>query len=269
MNAQDHLSETIERAALVSLHEHCPPATRKLMGLDLVEVGDVLVGVSTHDPSILINRALGLGTRQPPTPETIQSVVDTYRKANRGRFFFHVYPEMLKGGTDWLTDAGLEKIRGWRKFYRDMRPPPERTTSLRLTKIGPDQGADFGHIVASAFGMTPEAAPLLGGLAQDPNWHLFMTYDGDTPAGAGGLYVQGVVGFLEWGATHKDFRKRGSQGAVMSARIQQAIDLGCQVLFTETGESVEGDPQHSYSNILRFGFDEGPLRENWTLPRPD
>ena len=30
-----------------------------------------------------------------------------------------------------------------------------------------------------------------------------------------------------------------------------------------TGEAVPGDAQHSYSNILRAGFAESYLRENW------
>ncbi|MCO4746334.1 MAG: GNAT family N-acetyltransferase [Proteobacteria bacterium] len=265
MNEQDQLSEAIERAALQSLHTHCPPAAREALGLRLVEAGDVLAAMSAEDGSVLINRALGLGTLTKPTAETVARVAQAYAEVGRDRFFFHVYPELVD--PSWLGEAGLGKVRGWRKFYRGMEAPPERSTDLRLERIGPAQGGDFGRIVQTAFGMTPPAAAMLGGLAQDPDWHLFMTYDGDTPAGAGGLYVQGEVGFLEWGATHPDFRRRGSQGAVMSARIQRAIDLGCRYLFTETGESVAGDPQHSYSNILRFGFEEGPLRENWAPMR--
>ena len=37
--------------------------------------------------------------------------------------------------------------------------------------------------------------------------------------------------------------------------------------FTATGEEVPGDPQHSYANILRMGFEEGYIRENFAPPR--
>jgi hypothetical protein len=30
-----------------------------------------------------------------------------------------------------------------------------------------------------------------------------------------------------------------------------------------TGEAVPGDPQHCYSNIMKRGFAETCLRENW------
>ena len=44
---------------------------------------------------------------------------------------------------------------------------------------------------------------------------------------------------------------------------KKAIELGCKRMFTETGEAVEGDPQHSYKNILKAGFTESVLRENY------
>lgn len=47
----------------------------------------------------------------------------------------------------------------------------------------------------------------------------------------------------------------------MAKRIETIIEMGCQHIFTETGEAVDGDPQHSYGNILRFGFEELKLRQ--------
>ncbi len=34
-------------------------------------------------------------------------------------------------------------------------------------------------------------------------------------------------------------------------------------MLTTTGEEVEGDPQHSYKNIVRAGFREAYVRENF------
>ena len=49
----------------------------------------------------------------------------------------------------------------------------------------------------------------------------------------------------------------------MRARLAAATEAGCEAMFTETGEAVPGDPQHSYRNIERYGFRPGLLRENW------
>ena len=46
-------------------------------------------------------------------------------------------------------------------------------------------------------------------------------------------------------------------------RNRFALEAGCNMIVTMTGEAVPGDPQHSYSNILKQGFEEAYLRENW------
>jgi len=150
------------------------------------------------------------------------------------------------------------------KFQRDAASPLEVETDLRI-EVATDQAAahHFGRIVCSAFGMPDLAIPMMAGIVDDPRWHLFVSYDGDTPAGAGGLFVEDGNGWLEWGATEEAFRRRGSQGAIMAARIGLAAELGCENLFTETGEAVAGDPQHSYGNILKSGFEELKLRANY------
>jgi len=113
--------------------------------------------------------------------------------------------------------------------------------------------------------MTPNAEPLIAAAAHDARWKLFMSFEGDQPAGAGGLFIHDDCGWLDFGATSPMYRRRGSQGAIMAARIQAARDAGLEHLFTETGEAVEGDPQHSYGNIERHGFQPAALRENWTF----
>ena len=77
------------------------------------------------------------------------------------------------------------------------------------------------------------------------------------------MFVEGEAAALDWGTTHPDFRRRGSQTALLSTRIRFALEQGCKMICTMTGEAVPGDPQHSYSNIRKNGFDEAYLRENW------
>src|SRR5690606_35691942 len=97
--------------------------------------------------------------------------------------------------------------------------------------------------------------PLLARLPGEPQAHVFMSFEGETAVGCGVLYVEGEAGYLTWGATAPRFRGRGSQRALMAARIAHARQLGLSVLHTETGEAVPGDPQHSWNNILRAGFE--------------
>ena len=260
----ERISEDIEREALISLHHHCPDETKKALGLHLIEVEDAIVAVAENDPSILLNRTLGIGTSTEATPDTIKTIVDAYRKFGVNSYFLHVYLDSInEQATQQLLDSGLRKTRGWMKFQRDTSPPNDAPTTLTVRAVGTENANDFGSIVCNAFGMRETAVPLLAGLANDPRWYLYVSYEGDSPAGAGSLFVNGDKAWIEWGATNPEFRCRGSQAAIMAARIAKARELGCTHIFTETGEAVEGDPQHSCKNIMKYGFVEAKLRQNY------
>ena len=138
---------------------------------------------------------------------------------------------------------------------------------LRIEEIGPAQGEAFGRIVCDAFDLGPLAVPWLARLPGRADWRVFMSFAGDEPAGAGALFIQGDVAWTDFGATAPAFRRRGSQAAVLARRVQCALDAGCREIFTCTGEEVPGDPQHSYKNIKKLGFEETYIRDNYAPPR--
>lgn len=264
MDEVDIVSEQIERDALVSLHECCPQDTKQEIGLDLVEVDDCVVACSTGDTSILLNRTLGLGTKQKTTAESIESVAQVYSAKGITNYFMHVYDELLTTEARRMLDGtGFIKKRGWMKFRSDKPEPIEANSTLLVEQIGSDKATDFGMVVWKAFGMLDISIPLMAGLADDVRWKLFVSYEDEKPAGAGALFVNENVGWFEWGATLPEFRRRGSQASIMAARLSLARELDCKYIFTETGEAVEGDPQHSYKNILKAGFKESILRQNY------
>jgi GNAT superfamily N-acetyltransferase len=267
MIPEQEKSETIERAALQSLHTHCPAATRTSLDLFCEEVADALVVGAGNDASILLNRTLGLGTSGPQASERLAEIHKIYVDHGVERYFLHTYPDSLQDGDTAVATVPLEAARGWMKFKRGTQAAKAGECDLRVSRVGEAGAMDFGRIVAGAFGMTPAAAPALAGMVADDRWHLFVTYEGEKAAGAGGLFVEGEVAWFEWGATDPAFRRRGSQGAIMRARITTALELGCTDMYTETGEAVGDDPQHSYGNIQRYGFEESILRKNWAPAR--
>lgn len=226
--------------------------------------GDALCYGSATEPSILINRVLNLGSEYTPTLEQLVDIRSIYANGGVSRFFLHVVPEKL--GSDYealLSEAGYEKYRGWMKFVRGAGNIEMAKTDLSIGRIGAESAADFASIVGNAFDFGPGFQPAIAALFNDPNWHLYMSFNGDQPAGTGGLYIRDGVGYLDFGATNPDFRRRGSQTALLSARVQAALDAGCSSIVTMTGEAVPGDEQHSYNNIQHAGFEEAYLRENW------
>ncbi len=133
--------------------------------------------------------------------------------------------------------------------------PPELRASLGIES----------RAIGSAF--ISIARPWLARLAGRDRWHIFMTFDGDRPAGTGALFIDGDVAWTDFDATAPGFRRRGSQSALLRHRVQFALDQGCRLVFTCTGEAVPGDPQHSYANILKAGFKEDYVRLNYAPPK--
>jgi GNAT superfamily N-acetyltransferase len=117
--------------------------------------------------------------------------------------------------------------------------------------------------VAAAFAMPPWAGQWLAALYGRRGWTLQLAWDGDTPVGASGLYVEGGAGYLLLGSVLPEHRGKGAQGALLAARIDAAAELGCEVLVTETGAREPGKPDFSYANILRAGFEEQYVRPNY------
>ena len=267
----NHEAESIERAALADLQAAASPELVEALGLQALSRGGALVSVAGGLPAsaIVINRAIGLGLSQPETEDSVAALVAAYRGAGVRRYFVQRHPAARPARlVDWLQAAGLEKVRGWQKFSRGREAAPKTETDLRIEQVGPEQGAAFGRIVCDAFDLGDAAVPWLAGLPGRPGWQVFMSFDGEEPAGTGTVFVEDGLAWFDFGATAPTYRRRGSQSALLARRVQHALDLGCRKLFTCTGEAVPGDPQHSYSNIQRAGFREDYLRENYAPPKP-
>jgi len=227
-------------------------------------IGDAHCYRSTTDPSILVNRVLGLGSTGTPTVDQLKEIREFYQDAGVTRFFLHVIPGRLgPDGSALLEAAGYERYRGWMKFSRGVGEVGPVTTDLSIRRIGPDRAAEFASIVGDAFDFTVDFQPAIAALVDDPDWLVYMSFDSNGPAGTGALYMRNGVAYLDFGATHPDFRRRGAQTGVLNTRIRDALDAGCTTIVTMTGEAVPGDEQHSYRNIQKAGLDESYLRENW------
>jgi GNAT superfamily N-acetyltransferase len=198
----------------------------------------------------------------------VREIPSLYAAAGVDRYYVHVHPDAGPAQLRrWLVDAGLERGRGWARFVRRAGPPQEARSDLEVRRIGPEHALEFGRVVAGGFELTAASASLLAGLADDPAWHLYMGFEGHEPAGAAAMFVHAGVAWFDWAATRPEFRRRGCQGALLQRRVRDALALDCRRMVTETGEAVEGDPQHSYKNILRAGFEQLDVRENFVPAR--
>lgn len=255
------LSEAVEAQIVRDLWATAPKDIAAKLGYEVTQVGDALVSAAAGDSSILINRTFALDINN--SAATTSKVLDIYERLGVAKYFIHVNPDPPESLITDLSARGLVKGRAWMKFRRDASPVATPNTDLIVKEVTIENAEAFGQITAPCFGMTSDFGHILAAAALHDNWHVFMAFDGDQPAGCGCLVTHGGVGLLDMGATHPDFRRRGVQGAVMATRINKAAELGLKKLFTETGEAIEGEAQHSYDNILRYGFREWYARQNY------
>ena len=257
-------TERAEARALLAWHAAFVDAGIASYDWRIEPIGDALCSVCASDPSILMNRVLELGSSAPPSGEQLSEIRRVYADAGIERFFLHLVPERKdRRSNNLLAAAGYEKYRGWMKFVRGDGSLRSAQTDLDVRPVGPEYGNAFAAIVIPAFDMKPGSSPVVALLPAVKGQQAFMIFHGDRPAGTGAVFIDGDVAALDWGATHPDFRRRGGQTAVLGARILFALERGCRLICTMTGEAVAGDPQHSYSNIRKNGFEEAYLRENW------
>ena len=274
MNIRGQQSQSHARAGALELACHqdlfdaTPPDIRATLGWRCEDVGGALVSLAANAPSILFNRTIGLGRQEPASAEAVDEIQEKYAKAGVERYFVHIDPQAEPPQLrDWLTKAGLEPQRRWVKFERDARPVAEVRTALHIARIEARHSTAFGRIVADGFDLGASASELFPPVVERPGWHLLGAFDADEPVAAGVLFVRDGIGYLNFAATAPSHRRKGAQRALLAARIDAARELGCTQLFTETGEAVPGDPQHSYHNIERAGFAPAYRIDNYAPKR--
>ena len=238
---------------------------RSLHG-DAPEVGGATLFKTEAAPdSAMLNRVVGLGLARRAT----ESDLDAILAAMRGvRYFVAVSPLAKPDAiTSWLKERGLEPGWGWMQFSRGVDPVPAVTTELSTRRVGAESANDFASLVIEGFELPAVLHAWLRLVPTTPGWSVWLADDGGQAVGCGALFVDGELGYLGFGATSRAQRGRGSQSALLAARIRHARELGCRHVVTETGERQADRPSNSYRNILRAGFREEFVVANWLMPR--
>ncbi len=233
---------------------------------DAVEVGGAVVmraPVAVESP--MLNRIVGLGVDRSATEVDVDDALASM--GDDVTCYVAVAPDARPAELPtWLAARGLEPGWGWMFFRRPVGQPAPVATSLRLVQVvTPDEADAFGDVVSVGYGLPAATKPWVAS-APDRGWTCWLALDGDEPAAAAALYVLDGAGYLGFAATLPEHRRQGAQGGLLAVRIEQARELGCDILVTETGELREGLPSNSYRNILRAGFEELAVTANWLRP---
>jgi GNAT superfamily N-acetyltransferase len=239
--------ETVEYAAYADAFRASP---------ELCEVAEIGGAVCLKLPRLdgrLFNRVLGLDS-----VDRLDEIAAFYGDTQW-------WVSDSRGLAPELEPRGFERDYGWMKFSRGVGPR-RATSELSVVPVEPAGAGHFAAVVAGGYGLPEWTEPFAANVVDRPGWSCYVAYDDDRPAGAGALYVDGIVGWLGFGATLPEYRGRGAQSAILAARIEDARRQACATVVTETGELADDRPSSSYRNILRAGFREAGVRQNYRAP---
>jgi Acetyltransferase (GNAT) domain len=267
-NVSPALLEGIERDAWIDLYRAAPSSFAAGVGLAAMRIDTVTILMMAAAPEIQFNRILGLGVEAPADEGTLDAALLQMREAGNRTFFLQLAPMAEPPALlDWLAQRGLERYhRPWAKFWRGADLPPTIISDFAIEEIDASRPGDFAKPVAAGFGMPPTFQAWLAALPGRSGWRTYVAYDGPTPVAGAALYCRDGTGWLGLGATDRAYRQRGAHGALMTRRIADAVAAGCELIATETGVPLPGEPSPSYANMLRCGFKVAYVRDNYRPP---
>lgn len=259
--------EQAEFAAYVDLYRAAPAALRREHAIEVVPLSAATcLGCRDFDPPAIFRRPVGLGVGRAVSEAELEAVL-AHMDARGLRYAVPVAEQTRPSELSaWLAQRGFTRGYAWMRFRRDCSTSRAALTNLQLRVAGTELGADFGRVVAEGFGLPAAIAPWLAALPGRASWICLLAFDGASPVAAGAAYLDGDHAWLGFGATLASHRRRGAQSALLARRIEEAAARGARVAVTETGERLPDRPSHSYRNLLRAGFQERYLRQNWLSP---
>jgi hypothetical protein len=259
--------EDIEFEASVDLFRAAPDDARAAHAIQVRDIGTATCLTSRAiEPAAMFRRAVRLGVGRAASEAGLDDVL-AYMNGLGARYAVPVAPQSRPSDlASWLEARGFARGYAWMKFRRPCDGAPRAESDLEVRSVGRERAAEFGRVVAEGFGLPASVAHWVGAVAGRANWVCVMAYAGGAPVAAGAAYVSGGYAWLGLGATLASHRRRGAQNALLALRLREAAVRGARVAVTETGERLPDKPGNSYRNILRAGFEETYLRQNYMSP---
>jgi hypothetical protein len=253
-----------EAEAQLSFGLYAPPEFARPFRLAAKRIGSLRLLMIPELDTPFFNRILGLGIGSPASESMLDEAIGFFQDAGCTNYMAQVSPMAQPAECpQWLIDRGLLPSSNWAKMVRGDDPAPVMPTDLRLESIGKDQADDFASLVLTTFEIPGVLRPLMKCSVGQPGWHSYLAFDGDKPVSVASIFINGEVGWLGNMGTLKQYRRHGAQGALFARCIQDGLALGCKWFITETGEDKPEDPNPSYHNMLRSGFQLTYLRRNY------
>ncbi len=218
-------------------------------------------------PESPITQSFGLGLCEPVTQEDFENLESFFRGRN-APVVLEVSPLATAEMLQLLTERHYQPTEYSTVMCRRIGPSARSITNplhqVSVRTIAPEESQlwaqisaegwceqpefkemirDFGLIFASSVGATAMIAELAG-----------------EPIAAGLVFIENGVALLAGASTIPTARKQGAQSALLAARLQHAVQHGCELAMMC---ALPGSP--SQRNAQRNGFQIAYTRTKWKL----
>lgn len=262
--------EALENAEFDAMADFFRAAPEDVRAAHAVEASEVAGATCTTsrgvEPAAIFRRAVRVGVGRAASEGDLDRTL-AHMSGLGLRYVLPVAPQSRPAAlASWLENRGFTKGYAWMKFSRACAGAKRSPCDLEIRFAGRELAAAFGRVIVAGFGLPHAIAPWIGALAGRAGWVCVMAFDAGAPVAAGAAYVKDGYAWLGLGATLASHRGRGAQSAIIERRLDEAAARGARVAVTETGERLPDKPSNSYRNILRAGFEERYLRQNYLSP---
>ncbi len=261
--------DAVEAAAYRELFAAAPADMARSLNMQIREIADATCMIAPGLPTPIFNRVIGLGNKTVADKTVIEEIISVYREAGVSDWWLHVSPGSHNAQLSKLLAVhgfAQAERKAWAKMLRDNSPPAPVSTEAQVALIAGGEENALADAICDAFDMPAAMTPWFVALATRPNWCAVRAKVDGRIIGGGYLHLQGEFAWLGAGGVRPQARRLHAHRALMTLRIQHAIDAGCTTLFTETGEAMGDEPNPSLRNMYACGFEHGYSRLNYAAP---
>ncbi len=248
------ITENAECDALYELYSNPSDGVKKTCSIQSTRINTAVLVRTDIFQGFSHNRVTGLGLEKNLDERLLLDVKNFY-SGSKNKFALQLVPPVVSDDLKTLLEKhGFEFKNSWVRFYRDTTPLENVKTDLEIKPVGNEYADIYGGLITEIFGFPRELGGVFSSIMEDRNWKHFMAFEGEKPISAGSVFINGETAWIGFAATLPEYRGHGAQGAILSARIEEARQRGCKWISVETAEDTSEHDAPSYRNMLRYGF---------------
>ncbi len=228
-----------------------------------IEVGSAFVMFDGVDSPL--TQSFGVGTRGVVTANEFEQI-EAFFHERKAPIFLEVSPLASSETLTLLNERGYQPVEYTSVLCRRIGPksslPRSKSSAIHVRKMEATESELFAQTSANGWTDDPQFREMILGFGR-----TFSTTQGTTamiaeidgkPIATGLVFIASGVALLAGASTIPSARNQGAQFALLEARLQYAIEQGCELAMMC---ALPGSP--SQRNAQRNGFQIAYTRTKW------